>query len=585
MKTELKGAGDLIARFTKAGRIDRAAEWIATTVFRREGCGCPERQARLNSMLPFGPYRWPKLTIAIPLREDWYGFWATWHGLVHQVRAAGLQDHVELIVIDQSPEHEDAQMVKQTVNTVAAKWEVDPFHRAVNRGGPIEARYLPMTEIMGTAAAKQFSVHSARGEWVLVLDSHILLDERAIARVYNWLRKPANRHSDDLYHGVLLYDNHREFFTQLEIWNEDGSPRIGDDGVFGQWATDPRGRTADQKPFEIPASGGWAILARRQAFLQVGFHPLMRGFGGEEGFVAERWRRAGRKVMCHPAIRGVHRFGRRNGDQYTVTFGEKLRNHVIGWLDLGFDLEELRTLWHRKLAADDLDATIARTVAEWEAAHGGQPTGQPTGQKPDRAALRRPARRPEQPAERTIEGLYQFLCSEPSDINEHLPTLRKYAEQSRHVTEFGTRAGVSTAALLAAQPDVLVSYDVAPQCACSQLKKLRGKTQLSYLHGPEIGNTITIDPIPETDLLFIDTIHTANHLREELRRHAASTRKWIILHDTVTFGDIGEGHTKAQPQDGLLTALGEFLRDNRDYWAVEEVFENNNGLTVLKRIL
>ena len=51
-----------------------------------------------------------------------------------------------------------------------------------------------------------------------------------------------------------------------------------------------------------------------------------------------------------------------------------------------------------------------------------------------------------------IENYYNNLVNTPSDINEHLPTLRKYAEECDHITEMGVRWIVSTYAFLAAKP-------------------------------------------------------------------------------------------------------------------------------------
>ena len=48
-----------------------------------------------------------------------------------------------------------------------------------------------------------------------------------------------------------------------------------------------------------------------------------------------------------------------------------------------------------------------------------------------------------------IEAKYREKCATPSDIFEHLPTLRRYAGQCEHVTELGVRTVVSTWALLA----------------------------------------------------------------------------------------------------------------------------------------
>ena len=56
--------------------------------------------------------------------------------------------------------------------------------------------------------------------------------------------------------------------------------------------------------------------------------------------------------------------------------------------------------------------------------------------------------------------LYDQKCSEKSDINENLPTLKRYAEECDHVTEMGVRTIVSTYALLMGKPKKMVSYDI-----------------------------------------------------------------------------------------------------------------------------
>jgi hypothetical protein len=59
-----------------------------------------------------------------------------------------------------------------------------------------------------------------------------------------------------------------------------------------------------------------------------------------------------------------------------------------------------------------------------------------------------------------IENKYNELVNTSSDINEHLPTLRRYAEDCEHITEMGVRWVVSTYAFLVAQPKTLVSIDI-----------------------------------------------------------------------------------------------------------------------------
>jgi hypothetical protein len=137
----------------------------------------------------------------------------------------------------------------------------------------------------------------------------------------------------------------------------------------------------------------------------------------------------------------------------------------------------------------------------------------------------------------------------------------------------GTRAGVSTTAFLIAQPDKLVCYDFGKYPQIDRLRALSGPTKFVF-HQADV---LKVE-IEETDLLFIDTLHNYDQLSEELRLHADHVRKFIVLHDTTTFGERGEteGHRGLWPAVEEFLAKGAFRLKRRD--------ENNNGLTVLERI-
>ena len=173
-----------------------------------------------------------------------------------------------------------------------------------------------------------------------------------------------------------------------------------------------------------------------------------------------------------------------------------------------------------------------------------------------------------------------------TDIVEHMPLLRQLASECEHVTEFGMRrADGSTLAFLAGQPAVLVSWDLDPFSVVSQavldLVCMRGRTRFQ----PRVGNTLEITPIEPTDLLFIDTDHTYLQLKAELVRHADPVlnhvRKYLVFHDTVTFGDVGgDGSTP-----GLRAAIRWFQRCHAfPLWELIEDRKNNNGLVVLSHI-
>lgn len=171
-----------------------------------------------------------------------------------------------------------------------------------------------------------------------------------------------------------------------------------------------------------------------------------------------------------------------------------------------------------------------------------------------------------------IEQKYNELCQKPSDINEHLPVLKKYAAECTHVTEMGVRWVVSTWAFLAAKPEKLVSYDVNYHPNVKEAQDAAGDS-FQFIQ-----SNVLETEIEETDLLFIDTWHVYGQLQKELEKHAEKARKYIILHDTSTFGLRGEDGGK-----GLKTALNEFLEKNVS-WVIKEEFTNNNGLTVLERV-
>jgi hypothetical protein len=176
-----------------------------------------------------------------------------------------------------------------------------------------------------------------------------------------------------------------------------------------------------------------------------------------------------------------------------------------------------------------------------------------------------------------LQEIYEEKCSIPSDINEHLPTLKKYAEECEHVTEMGVRWVVSTYALLMGKPKKMISYDINP-VNWEWIKDLvKEHTDFEF----KVGDTTKIE-IEETDLLFIDTWHVYDQLKIELEIHSNKAKKYIIMHDTTLFEYIGETIEGELVYQGLWPAIEEFLEDNNE-WQLLERYENNNGLTILKR--
>lgn len=192
----------------------------------------------------------------------------------------------------------------------------------------------------------------------------------------------------------------------------------------------------------------------------------------------------------------------------------------------------------------------------------------------------------------TLKLWYEESIKNPNknksiDIYEHLETLKKYGSECEHITEMGVRWGASTLAFIQANPKKLVSYDIKPTIESDTIINESKK----YLnHHFIIGDTLSVS-IEQTDLLFIDTLHTYNQLFSELNLHADKVRKYIILHDTTTFGRIDEQiyehasqliKTRETTKKGLRTAMEDFLNENEN-WVILEDKTNNNGLTILHK--
>lgn len=192
----------------------------------------------------------------------------------------------------------------------------------------------------------------------------------------------------------------------------------------------------------------------------------------------------------------------------------------------------------------------------------------------------------------TLETKYQTLVDTPSDINEHLPTLRQYASECQHITEMGVRYVVSTFALMAGRPQTLVSIDkVHPddvvfqdilgkdEFALAQSCALESGVRFQFVQG--LTELVQIEP---TELLFIDTQHTYDQLTAELERHHTKVSKYILIHDTLSFGNRDEIFDEARMDKpvGLRPAVQHFLETHPE-WVLLEEQTNQNGLTVLKR--
>lgn len=173
----------------------------------------------------------------------------------------------------------------------------------------------------------------------------------------------------------------------------------------------------------------------------------------------------------------------------------------------------------------------------------------------------------------TVEDKYNQLCLTPSDIWEHLSSLKRYAEQSESIIELGVRKVVSTWALLAGKPKWMWSVDIVPpeEHGSDTFEVF----DLAFNQGTDwqflLKSSLEIE-LPQHDFLFIDTLHTYEQLTKELEKHSPRVRKFIAMHDTHIPG-----------LDEMGQAVSEFLTAHPE-WQIAEDRLMNNGMTFLKRV-
>jgi len=242
-------------------------------------------------------------------------------------------DRTEIVVLDNHPSGPCAGPLK------------DLEHRITGY------RYVPHERVQGTAV-RDLLFREANAEFVLCVDSHVLFRPGALSRLLDYLE--TNPDSPDLWQGPLLGDDLNVCGTHFDpVWSG---------GMYGKWAIDPRGLDPDAPPFEIPMQGLGVFGCRREAW--PGLNPRLRGFGGEEGYLHEKIRRAGGRTLCLPFLGWVHRFSRPFGPRYVVSVADRVRNYMLVHGELGLDPAPAIEHLEREFGAEQVRPVVERVERE-----------------------------------------------------------------------------------------------------------------------------------------------------------------------------------------------------------------------------
>ena len=231
---------------------------------------------------------------------------------------------IEFIIIDNNPAGKHGKCIRDLLN-----WIKEPV------------QYLPFTKYNSTSIKnKIFSL--ADTPYVLSIDCHVLLEPGSIKKLIDFY----DRKYDDgnLLQGPLVYDDFTNISTHMDLkWGG---------YMWGVWGTDDRGTDPDGLPFEIPAQGCGLFSCRKDAWL--GFNPNFKGFGGEEGYIQEKYRKSNKKTLCLPFLRWMHRFSRPDGIHYPNNLQDRYKNYILGFSELGLDLKEVKEVFGKDISTDEM---------------------------------------------------------------------------------------------------------------------------------------------------------------------------------------------------------------------------------------
>lgn len=272
-----------------------------------------------------------KLTIGMATFDDYDGVYFSIQSI--RLYHPEILDHVEFLVIDNHPDGPCAEELKKLETSIP------------------NYRYIPEKDIRGTAV-RNFVFEKAAGEFVLCMDCHVLFEPGSLARLLQYFDE--NPQTQDLLQGPLIRDSLDDnTYTMFEpVWRK---------GMYGKFGGSNPPPARDDPPFDIPMQGLGVFACRRDCW--PGFNGKFRGFGGEEGYIHQKFRNLGRRTLCLPFFRWLHRFGRPLGIPYTISWEDRIRNYWIGWNEVGLPIEPMKDHFAELVGIEKVEKVIADTKA------------------------------------------------------------------------------------------------------------------------------------------------------------------------------------------------------------------------------
>ena len=254
------------------------------------------------------------LTIGMATYDDYDGVYFTIQSLRLHHPICQTKD-VEFVVIDNNPKGKHAEAVKKLMDNIGGK-------------------YVPYEKKKSSFVKYEVPNHSS-GKYILTMDCHVLLVPNAIDKLLEYYDK--NPDCNNLIQGPMVSQS-------LNNFNSHWDP-VFRGHMFGIWSHNPEAYKKGE-PFEIPMLGMGLFSFKKSSF--KGINPHFRGFGGEEGYIHEKFRQWGGRVICLPDLKWIHRFDRPNGVPFPLTLEDRVFNYFLGYLEIYNDIEHkmIKDIYH-----------------------------------------------------------------------------------------------------------------------------------------------------------------------------------------------------------------------------------------------
>lgn len=475
--------------------------------------------------------------------------------------------------------------------------------------GTAGLKYIPLEDPQGTSAPRETAIRAASAEIVMNIDSHILLlDPKALSNLVKWFEaRPKFR---GIVSGPIYMDNLHNFQTHFNpMWRG---------GMFGVWGetfefegqrfstveVDQRVRYVrmdvgaelvdsplkDKLPdlawagheqileaehfckrlgrdshdeIEVPGQGLGLFAFRKATW--PGFNPLLRGFGGEELYIHEKFRRNGGKALCLGFLSWWHSFGRPRGVSYTVRNEDKVRNNVLTHLELGWDIDVVK----EHFIGDGLIPGIQEKQLKqefWD------------------KLMEDPTHVPETPkvqgqihATALVDVYAQAVQSNEGYFSRHMPFLYELAKRSKSVVEISRYAESSLPLAMASEATLTTfAYAGANSGRHRMLRTMAANENREWTYNDTAELPASI---PDCDLLVYVMPHCHEELKQDLTRWLPNLKGRVAIHDTHRNGV----KLDCDGKPGYFPQIKDFLDENPN-WFITQHHPFQSGMTFLSCI-